>query len=107
MNTTSTPEEKLAAAIALSAVAAEMTDRLKALFDADATALPIFFEKDPLCQSMIPRKARTALRWINYLGDYFNATDAVDFEEDEKWDAIIHNAAGVLGFEAVTAEHPQ
>ncbi len=80
----------LAVAIEVALTAADMADRLKTLMATKELTLPNF--QAMFGDSSVTRQAREAHHWMETLADYFNATDAVDDEEDEKWDAVFEKA---------------
>jgi hypothetical protein len=77
-------QEKMALALEAAAMAAAMADRLKALLDTQPKTLPIM--AGMFGDGIIERHAKSSLYWADLFADYFNATDAVDEDEDAPWD---------------------
>lgn len=78
-------DDLLASLALVSNAAAEMADRLKMLMEMHARVAPITIQH--LGARGIEDWGREAHWWMEKMGDYFNATDAVDEEDvrDQSW----------------------
>lgn len=79
-------DDLLASLVLVSNAAAEMADRLKMLMEMHAIVAPITGQH--LGNRGLEDWGRAAHWWMENLGNYFNATDAVDDEDprDQSWD---------------------
>jgi hypothetical protein len=81
----------LASLVLVSNAAAEMADRLKMLMEMHGRISQV---SDAISPHMVAEWGRQAHWWMEKMGDYFNATDAVDEEDvrDQSWNIAFDSA---------------
>lgn len=81
----------LASLVLVSNAAAEMADRLKMLIEMHGRISQV---SDAISPHMVAEWGRQAHWWMKKMGDYFNATDAVDEEDvrDQSWNIAFVSA---------------
>lgn len=100
-------EKLLSDALKVCAAAAEMANRLQKLIETREVTLPIFLKI--FGPSSVVRMTTDAHYWMEQLGNYFNATDAVDEDDEARFDPIFEIArrSFPLDDQDRAANHPE